>query len=146
MSDNYFAHQELVKKTKVLVSDVLRNSARMFDRHVGLFYKKRVNDGMIEYTPIQINRAGMADNWGVIICFHYLDNERRHKIPVHFEVETKTGSGTLTDDQINWRDFNINFGVWWFENRDENILMEQIKTKAKTSGLMISEVNFGTRK
>jgi len=147
MSDNYFAHQELVKRTKVLATKTFKNSMRMFDRHVGLFYKKRTGGGLIDYTPIQINRKGMSDNWGVLICyFEFGNGVRNGPLPIHFEIETKTGTGKLTPDQIIWKDFCESFGIWFFENRDENKLIKDMVSKAASMGLVISEVNFGLRK
>lgn len=144
MADNYFNHQELVKRTKLNFTKTFKSAARVFDRHVGLFYKKRTKGGLIDYSPIQINRKGMADNWGVIICYMRSDIYK-NKLPIHFEVETKTGKGKLNPDQIIWRDFCNNFGIWWFENRDEDELVKEIYNRAANAGLVISEVSFGLK-
>lgn len=143
MADNYFNHQELIKRTKLKFTQVFRMSARLYDRHVGLFYKKRVNNGMIDYLPIQINRKGQADNWGVLICFHATDEGRRYRLPIHFEVETKTGKGKLTDDQKENKEKCENLGIWWFENRDEMQLINDIIAMANQHQLIIGEINYG---
>lgn len=123
MSDNYFKHQELVKRTKVLATKTFPQNLRLFDRHVGLFYKKRVTGGNIEYLPIQINRKGMADVYGVFS----LETRTGFKLPLHVELEFKTGSGKLTQDQETWRDFCRAMGWAWYLVRDEKVFIEEIK-------------------
>ena len=143
MSDHYFQHQELIKRTKLLTTKVFVNSLRIFDRHIGMFFKRRIDKDMVNYTPVKINRKGMADNWGVIICYSNFDICKKFKIPIHFEVESKTGKAILNKDQIIWKDFCESLGIWWFENRDENKLIKDIIEKASSCNLTISEINYG---
>jgi hypothetical protein len=118
MSDQYFEHQELIKKTKILACQVWPQNIRLFDRHVGLFYKKRINKGILNYSPIQINRKGMADVWGVFT----------HKgIPIHLELEFKTGNATLNADQLIWKQFCHDMNWLWFEVRNEQFFIKELE-------------------
>jgi len=62
--------------------------ARIFDRHVGMFYRKNG-------SPIKINKKGMADLWAIIPGRLGL---------IHLEFEIKTGKARLTKEQRDWRD------------------------------------------
>lgn len=115
--NNYFAHQELIKRTKLLVTKNYPMTLRLFDRTVGLFYIKRIVQAIIDYQQIQINRKGMADNYGVLTLTHHNSGI---KFPIHIEIEYKTGKGKLTPEQIVWRDHCIRMGWWYFLVRDEN--------------------------
>ncbi len=142
--NNYFQHQELVKKTKVFLCKSFPKGLRIFDRHVGMFYKKRINNNVIDYLPISINRKGMSDNWAVVFCYY---TQRPDLVfPIHLEIETKTGKGKLNPDQILWKEFCQNFGIWFFENRDEANLKAEIEAKAATYGLLIKGINYGTNR
>lgn len=121
--DNYFQHNELVKRTKILATKTFPKNLRLFDRHVGLFYKKRVQGGVVEYLPISINRKGMADVYGAMT----LENGYGQKMALHCELEFKTGKGKLTPEQETWRDFCKNMGWLWYLIRDENIFIQEIK-------------------
>jgi hypothetical protein len=140
--NRYHEHQDLIKNTKLFLTQMFPKNLRLFDRTVGLFYAKRFSKGIIDYTPIQINRAGMADNYGVVICHTFTDKEKRFPLPIHFEVESKTGNAVLSEDQKNWRDFCFNFNIWWFENRNKYKLINDILKKAKSCGLVVDEINF----
>lgn len=124
MSDLYFNHQELIKRTKLLATTEFPQQLRLFDRHVGLFYKKRVNGGLVDYSPIQINRKGMADVWGVY-CFSF----NGAMVPLHIELEFKTGTGKLKPDQKVWKSFCESMGWLYFLVRDENIFIEEFKNE-----------------
>ena len=143
MANQYFAHQESVKKMSLKFPKVFGMFGRIIDRHVGVFYKKRVNKGIIDYTPISINRKGMSDNYGILICYHVTDTNRAFKIPVHFEIETKTGKAKLSEFQITWRDFCNNMGIWWFLNSDNNDVFAEMVTKANSCNLIVGEINYG---
>lgn len=93
--NQYYEHQELIKRFKVLAGKQIPN-LRIFDRTVGLFYAKRVNGGVIDYTPVKINSKGMADAYGLI---------KTNKCMLHLEFEVKTGNARQTKDQKNWENF-----------------------------------------
>lgn len=142
MSYSYQNHQNLVNKTKLKFSSVFRSCGRMFDRHVGMFYKRRVEKGTVDYIPIKINRPGQADNWAVIKCFHYTDKEKRFPIPFHVEVESKTGKGKLREEQKEWKKNCELLGVPFFENRDEIETIKQIVNEINSRGLIVHEVHW----
>ena len=118
----YQNHQNQLNKTTLHCQKVFP-AFRFFDRHVGMFYSKRVFDGIRKihtiahfknwvYTIgkfiIRINKPGMSDQY--IIAPIEINGKI---IPVHIEMETKTGKAVLSNDQIKWRKFckmmNIKF-------------------------------------
>lgn len=118
MSDQYFNHQELVKRFKLLATKEIPQM-RVFDRHVGLFYARRVSGGTIDYTPVKINRPGMADAYGVI---------NFNGFGVHVEIEFKSGKAVQTKDQKNWENITNNFmGAKYFLVRNEHDGIREIK-------------------
>src|SRR5690606_14681972 len=131
--NNYQAHQQKITQMKLLTTKSFPKSFRVFDRHVGLFYKKRVNDGLINYSRIMIEEAGRCDNWGVFTAFIPNTNT---PIPIHVEMETKTGKGKLNPDQENWRDFCFRMGWLWFEIRCEKQFVQDLKDKITSMGLV----------
>jgi len=132
--NNYFEHQELIKRTKLLLTKKFPKALRAFDRVVGMFYAKRENGGIINYAPCKIGRKGQCDVWGVITC--YYSNSPQVKIPIHFEAEFKTGKGKLNKDQIVWRDFCLSMGWLWFEVRDEHVFINDLTNKLDDMGLV----------
>jgi hypothetical protein len=106
--NNYAAHQNLVKTFMLEFQKAFPNG-RIFQRHVGLFYTSRK-------TPIQINKAGMADLWALV------DGH-------HFEIEVKTGSGKQTGEQKNWEKTITSLGASYLLLRDisETILIMKNK-------------------
>ena len=98
---SYEEHQKLIERTKLLCTKELPR-IRLFDQHVGLFYKKRVNNNIIDYSPISIGKPGMADI------------EARYFTPYGFIVaisgEAKTGKAVQSSDQKIWQNFIENNG------------------------------------
>ncbi len=66
--NNYENHQALVQKTHLAVTKRWPHSVRLFKRQVGLFYAKRINGGVIDYTPIKVGKPGQCDDYGVATC------------------------------------------------------------------------------
>lgn len=106
MVSRYKAHQELVKKLRLALQEEFP-TGRSFERHVGLFYRRNG-------TPIKINRKGMSDVWFVLNG-------------LHFELECKTGSGALTEEQKMWRNVCETMGAYFIEARDTKEVIEEIK-------------------
>ena len=119
MSNQYYHHQELIKRFKLLATKQLPN-LRIFDRTVGLFYAKRIDNGIINYVPVKINSPGMADAYGLY--------RTKHGFVIEFEIEFKTGRAVQNKDQKNWQNFidNIMHGKY-FLIRDENQGIKDIK-------------------
>lgn len=125
MSDQYFAHQELIKRFKLLATQELPK-LRIFDRTVGLFYAKRVNGGCIDYTPIKINSPGMADAYGIY---------RTDNTLIHLEFEFKTGKAVQNKDQKNWENFIHSMNGKYMVIRDEHRAISDIKNYLTRLGL-----------
>ena len=68
----------------------------IFDRHVGLFYIKRIVKGIGKLLPIKINKKGMADCYGLITTKYGL---------IHIEIEFKSGAAIQTKEQKEWEKF-----------------------------------------
>jgi len=136
MADRYFAHQELIKRTKLLLTKTYPKRLRIFDRHVGLFYKKRTDNNIINYSPIKINKKGMCDCWGVMAVPCEFRRGNLINLPIHLEMEFKTGNAKLSEEQKNWRDFCNSMGWLWFEVRDENQFMLNLNTRFYKMGLI----------
>lgn len=98
---SYEEHQKLIERTKLLSTKELPR-LRLFDRHVGLFYKKRVNKNIIDYSPIAINKPGMADLEGKYFT--------PYGFIVNLEFEAKTGKAVQSPDQKIWQNFIENSG------------------------------------
>lgn len=117
MSNQYFEHQELIKRFKLLAMKEIPN-LRVFDRTVGLFYAKRINGGIINYVPTKINKPGMADAYGIL---------KTDIGSIHLEFEFKTGKAVQTKEQVNWEKFIINMNGFFLVVRDEKQAVTQIK-------------------
>lgn len=140
MADNYFKHQESIKNTKLKITKRFPKSCRLFSRPIGVFYKKRVDGGVIDYTPITIGRKGQCDEWGVIGARVTTDIYKNSPIiPVHIELEFKTGSGKLNPDQENWRDFCLMMGWVWILVREETDVIKEIENAVRGKGLWLTE-------
>jgi len=107
---SYKEHQNLVKKFKLEFPKHIPNM-RVFDRHVGLLYTKRG-------TPMQINKKGMSDLYGIITV---------NNIAIHIEIEAKTGKAVLSKEQKQWKKFCENFNIPFFLMRDEYETIKEIK-------------------
>ena len=110
----YADHQNLIKKFKLLVPKEIPEM-RVFNRHVGLLYTKRG-------TPMQINRAGMADLYCLINMGHYM---------MEIEIEAKTGKAVQSKHQKTWQKFIETFGGKYFLMRDERETMNEVKEYIK---------------
>jgi len=116
--NNYHNHQELIKRFKLLATRELPQM-RIFDRTVGLFYAKRINGGIIDYTPISINKKGMADAYA-------LYNAGQYGL-IHIEIEFKTGKAVQNEDQKIWENFINNMNGFYLLIRDEKQGIKNIK-------------------
>jgi len=103
---SYKNHQNLIKRFKLEYPKTIPN-LRIFERHVGLFFTKRG-------TPIQINKKGMADLYGIVNG-------------IHIELEVKTGNAVLSKHQKVWKKFCENFNIPFFLMRDEHETIKEIK-------------------
>lgn len=102
--NNYAAHQSLVESAKKLASKEIPR-LRIFDRHVGLFYTKRISGGHINYTPIHINKKGMAD-----LILEYPGKFSK----ISMEAEAKSGAGKQTEEQIIWENYTKSMNGLYF--------------------------------
>jgi hypothetical protein len=128
MANNYFAHQQLVKEFSLLINAELPQM-RVFDRTVGVFYAKRVNNGVIDYQAVTINKPGMADMYGIV--------KTKFGFAVHLEFEFKTGKGKQTKDQLNWENFINNFmNGKYIVVRNAQDAIDEIKTYLNARGLL----------
>ena len=137
-TDKYAQHENLRNETKPLLQKEFRGIS-LFTRHVGQFFIRRViNKSAIDYTPIKIEKKGRCDDWFVLPCVLRgcagLDNST--VFPIHGEIETKTGKSVLSPDQIKWRDKCFRKHWLWFENRDAQILINNIHTELNKRGLV----------
>jgi len=134
-TDKYAQHENLRNQTKPLVQKAFR-SISLYTRHVGQFYIRRIIDGgaAVDYIPIKIEKKGRCDDWFVLPCtfIHYPNIV----LPIHGEIETKTGNSVLSPDQIIWRDKCLRKGILWFENRDSKILIQNINLELQKRGLV----------
>ena len=99
--NNYEKHERLKNGFKIAFQNAFPN-ARIFDRHVGLFYRKNGN-------PIKINKKGMADMWAIMPGPYGL---------IHLEFEIKSGDGQLTREQKAWQKQIRAMGGLYFVVRD----------------------------
>lgn len=137
--NNYEAHQERIKKVGLLITENFPMSFRWFARPVGQFHAKRIDKGIINYIPYFMGKVGQCDNWGVMKC--YFPGNPNLIFPIHIEMETKTGTGKLNPDQIIWRDFCHYMGWLWFEIRDEETFIRELKNKITSMGLVWTTTN-----
>lgn len=115
MSD-YKKHQELIKKFKLDAYDEIPG-IRIFDRHVGLFYRKNG-------TPIRINKPGMADAYAIIPFKFGL---------LHVEIEFKTGSAKQTKQQITWQKFiEAKGGIYLLVREDYHNSIQELKNRVES--------------
>ena len=141
-TDKYAQHETLRAKSKPLFQKAFR-SMSLYTRHVGNFYIRRILAGgsAVNYTPIKIEKKGRCDDWFVLPCklaFHASipDNYYNIILPIHGEIETKTGKAVLSPDQIKWRDKCFRKGILWFENRDPQTTINNINAELQKRGLV----------
>lgn len=107
----YANHQNLLKQVKLNTQKTFGNNIRLFERHVGLFYRKNG-------SPIKINIAGMSDMYGII---------KVHTFSVHIEVEVKSGTGRLSESQKRWGNFCELMGIKMFVARCPEKFIKELK-------------------
>lgn len=134
--NNYEKHQALVQATHLLITKNYPHSVRLFKRQVGLFYAKRINGGVIDYTPIQIGKKGQADDYGVATCM-VRALKPSPLIPVHFELEFKTGDGQLNPDQVIWKDFALSMGWIYLLVRENTDVIRELEREIAKKEMVI---------
>ena len=102
--NKYRQHQNLIAKTLPILQQAFPD-LRMFPRHVGLFFSR-------SGEPIQINRKGMSDYWGIL---------KTRRCAIHLEFEFKTGQSVLSKEQKIWKKFLDSMNVPNFEIRENNL-------------------------
>jgi hypothetical protein len=107
---SYEEHQNLIKRFKLDFPKVIPEM-RVFDRHVGLFYRKNG-------VPVKINKKGMADLYGII---------KFGPIQIHIEIEAKTGKSVQSKDQKIWQSFIEKFGGKYFIMRDSEQTIKEVR-------------------
>lgn len=132
----YQQHEDLRNETNLELQKCF-HGIRIFTRHVGHFYKKRHNKkaGTVDYLRMKINSNGMCDDWAVLPCAYGPSLHSNVIIPVHIEIETKSGDAVLNPDQTNWRDCCLHMRWFWFMNRGHEKLIQEIKTELQKRNL-----------
>ena len=135
-TDKYAQHETLRAESKPLFQKAFP-SISLYTRHVGKFYIRRIMAGgsAINYTPIKIEKKGRCDDWFVLPCCFI--NHPNIILPIHGEIETKSGKSVLSPDQIKWRDKCLRKGIFWFENRDPYITIQNIEMELSKRGLFV---------
>ena len=128
--NHYQKHQFAIREMRLALMKAFPNSIRIFDRHVGLFFT-------VHGHPIKINKKGMCDNWAVLTCL-----SKKKVLPIHIEIETKTGDPRLTHSQIRWKNFCQTIGVWHFLNKNDGKLVDDIKSQLIKSSLKVYKYDF----
>lgn len=114
--NSYQLHQQLIRKFKLDAQEVIKG-IRIFDRHVGLFYRKNGD-------PIKINHAGMAD------CYALLGIHGT--IMLHMEFEFKTGKARQSKSQKVWQRFiESNSGIYMVIREDYHDDLEKLKKRVE---------------
>jgi hypothetical protein len=83
---------------------------RLFDRHVGLFFRDNL-------MPVKINKPGMSDIWGILKTLKGL---------LHIEIEVKTGNSVLSKDQRVWKEFIESMGGIYIEARKSEDVINRL--------------------
>lgn len=123
--NRYKAHQELIAETEKLCAKEFPGELRLFSRPVGTFYVKRIANGIIDYLPYKIGKIGQADSYG----YYRLHVKDGFFITLSIELEYKTGKASLNKDQIRWRDFCQAFDILWFEVRNPEQFVFELKNR-----------------
>jgi hypothetical protein len=112
---SYQEHQQLLIRTQLAIQKAIPE-ARLFPRHVGLFYTKNG-------TPISIGIKGQAD----AICYFPV-NFNGVTFSLFVEIEFKTGNAVQTKEQKVWEKFIISLGGLYIVARSEDDTVNQILT------------------
>lgn len=105
-------HEKLLQETFLLIQKNFPN-ARIFPRHVGLFY--RYNG-----SPIKINFKGMADAY---LLLPYKNNL------LHVEIEFKKHYDKQSKEQIKWQKMIESIGGLYILVKEPNNAITEIKKK-----------------
>lgn len=132
--NNYKNHQELVNRFKLQCREDIPN-LRLFDRTVGLFYTRRINNGVVDYNRIKINNPGMADLYGLY---------KTNKGIIHLEFEIKSSSKAMqTKEQKNWENFiNNKMNGFYLVVRDEKEGVDDTLKYLDKIGVLKDAKNF----
>ena len=141
MANNYQQHQNLLNETTLYLQRKFP-SFRFYDRHVGLFYSSRIFhaikainsiEGLKQWLfaakskyMVKINKPGMCDKYVIAPI-----NINGRIVPVHIEMEFKSGSGKLSKDQIEWKRKCENMSVEFIEVRDKEQAEKEINQYIK---------------
>ena len=106
-----------MKKTVLQLQKSIPN-IRLFERHVGQFFTHN-------NRPIQINRKGMADLYGLVAI-----NGSMH----HIEIEIKTGTGRQTKEQKTWQAFIEKFSGLYVVGWTVEDIEQEVKRYIKERG------------
>lgn len=133
----YQNHQNQLNKTTLYLQKKFPDF-RFFSRHVGKFYSSRVFHAIKDIHSIEglkqwlfamkgkylisINKPGMSDQY--IIAPIEINGKI---IPVHIEVETKTGKARLNPDQVKWKKICGLMNVKFIEARNESEAEKEIQ-------------------
>lgn len=115
-TDKYSPHQILIKKFKV---DIIKKipKIRVFDQHVGLFYRKNG-------SPIKIGINGQSDCYGLLPTKHGL---------IYICFEFKTGNAKQSKDQKIWENFIIkNNGIYMVIREDYHNSIQELKNRLES--------------
>lgn len=109
----YQQHQNLLNNTTLYLQKKFP-MARFFSRHVGQFYSKRIFhaikgihsiEGLKQWLfamkakyLVTINKPGMSDQYMILPV-----KIKNKMIPVHIEIEYKSGKGKLEPEQLDWK-------------------------------------------
>lgn len=115
MANRYKAHQDLIGRFKLLTTKNMPEF-RVFDRIVGQFLTLRG-------TRIIIGNKGACDQYGV-----YSLSVSDLIVPIHFELESKSGNAKLEPDQIIWQKFCKKRSIPHIIMRDEHQAINEIKS------------------
>jgi len=140
--NNYNAHQNQLNKTTLYLQKKFPE-ARFFSRHVGKFYSSRIFSSIYEIHTmndlktwlvsiknkflISINKPGMPDQYAIFPVNIY-----GKIIPVHIEIETKTGNSRLSESQKKWKAVYERMGVKYVISRNHIDAERQIKEYLET--------------
>jgi hypothetical protein len=115
MKGSYQAHQQLLIRTQLAIQKAIPE-ARLFPRHVGLFYTKNK-------VPISIGMKGQAD---AVVYFSVTVGN--FTLPLFCEIEFKTGNSTQSKEQKLWGKFISSLGGLYIVARNEEDTVNQLLT------------------
>lgn len=132
----YQQHQNALNKIKTYCQKKFPE-IRFFNRHVGLFYSQRFFYSLRQAETfsdlkellkskgkylVKINSKGMSD-----LYFIYPLKIGNLTIPVHGEIEIKTGDAIQNIDQVKWQNFCKGLGISYIVGKDPHQVYLDIK-------------------